>query len=265
MCSHCEKKFTSSTDLKGHICTRTEERRNVCPHCKKAFTRPRTLKDHILIHTGEKPHACPHCDMKFAWAKSLKSHMFSHTGEKPHACPHCDKCFTRSGTLKQHILIHTGEKPHAYPHSSLTHCGRRYRKVVQLEAHVEIPMIDKLKNETASPSMSARSKISFMDSEQEPQVCNSTNDAVPNFIKKEECESHLIGSLKSAKLNHQLDFCNCKSEPSSSSSSSSSSHDHGDGDDIKKHLEYTPNSTCFFCVRGFVKEADLTRHLNSHN
>ena len=85
-CSQCDNGFTTSSDLKRHIETHSEDKSYQCSQCDKAFNRNSDLQRHIVLHSGEKPYQCSQCDNGFTTCSGLKIHTETHTGEKSYHC-----------------------------------------------------------------------------------------------------------------------------------------------------------------------------------
>ena len=89
-CSHCDKQFALSGDLKKkHEGTHSKEQ-FTCLQCGKKFAIFSDLKQHKRTHAGEEPYSCSHCDKKFALLANLKQHERIHIGEKPFSCSNTD-------------------------------------------------------------------------------------------------------------------------------------------------------------------------------
>ena len=113
MCEICEKTFYNAENLKGHILTVHEERKDhKCDICDKSFSFAISLKKHInFIHEGRKDYECQSCGKSFTTGQSLRNHFqIVHEGRKDCKCKYCDKSFSLKFTLKKHI-----EKIHENP------------------------------------------------------------------------------------------------------------------------------------------------------
>jgi uncharacterized Zn-finger protein len=75
-CPHCPKKFKQTSNLKTHIRTVHEQRKDFgCPHCFKAFGQNGGLQRHIrTIHEQRKDFQCPDCPKQYGENSSLQRH-----------------------------------------------------------------------------------------------------------------------------------------------------------------------------------------------
>ena len=54
-----------------------------CPNSNKVFSTSSKMRIHEITHTNEKPFKCSQCDKKFAQEINLKKHEKKHKEEKP--------------------------------------------------------------------------------------------------------------------------------------------------------------------------------------
>ena len=145
-CSHCDYKFSSSSAIKIHERTHTDERPFPCSDCGKSFRRQDHLRDHMYTHTKEKPLKCGKCGIGFSQLRSLAVHKILHTENHGQKCPLCKLAFGQRSSLKSHLLTHTEVKPkqlhevaEGLPGRLL--CGGRLADRLSLEEEVVEPTI----------------------------------------------------------------------------------------------------------------------------
>ena len=62
------------------------EKPHQCPECQKRFSSTSNLKTHMRLHSGTKPYACDRCSAKFTQFVHLKLHKRLHNNERPFCC-----------------------------------------------------------------------------------------------------------------------------------------------------------------------------------
>lgn len=106
VCSHCSKEFGGKTDLQRHMLIHSDERPHKCSECGKCYRQAVNLKNHITTaHEHKKQFACTQCPKSFALKERLKLHMRLHSGEKPYPCALCEKRFARGGQVSSEINL----------------------------------------------------------------------------------------------------------------------------------------------------------------
>ena len=104
-CERCGKIFTSQRNLRKHIESVHEGKRNFsCGHCDKKYAQSKDLSSHISrIHQNQQHNKCPHCDINFASKHILQKHIeVLHDKKKPFTCNNCDKTFGAKLGLQRH-------------------------------------------------------------------------------------------------------------------------------------------------------------------
>ncbi|CAL4066903.1 unnamed protein product, partial [Meganyctiphanes norvegica] len=100
-CSQYEQEFSQKKTLIKNKKIYTGNKPYQCSHCDKPFSTNTNLSHESVIrkHTREKPYQCSQCDKAFLRKCDLIGHQTTHTGEKPYQCSQCDKAFSRKGYL----------------------------------------------------------------------------------------------------------------------------------------------------------------------
>ena len=105
-CSHCAAAFVTSSNLKRHVRTVHEKRRDYkCPHCAATFGQKGDLNKHVrTVHEKRRDHACPHCAATFGHAGNLKAHVRTvHEKRRDYKCPHCPAAFGQAHHRARHM------------------------------------------------------------------------------------------------------------------------------------------------------------------
>jgi len=105
-------------------------RPDLCTVCDKRFTTKSDLNVHSKRHTAEYLYLCSQCDTRFQTQESLHQHMNSHTHTSKFKCTECGKCFRDGNRLAIHRRRHSGERPF-----ECTVCDKRFTTKSDLNAH----------------------------------------------------------------------------------------------------------------------------------
>ncbi|KAH8257058.1 hypothetical protein KR038_001949 [Drosophila bunnanda] len=135
ICSHCSKEFGGKTDLQRHMLIHSDERPHKCKDCGKSYRQAVNLKNHITTaHEHRKQFSCSQCPKSFALKERLRLHMRLHSGEKPYPCALCDKKFARGGQLQQHMVSHHKTSIQQF---NCTKCSASFSTNANLRVHME--------------------------------------------------------------------------------------------------------------------------------
>ena len=129
-CDHCERKFTTKSNLTRHIQSIHEGVMYPCNQCDFKGTLKNTLTLHIKSKHEGVMYGCSQCDYEASNQSNLTVHIKSkHEGVK-YACNQCDYQATEKGKLRVHIQSkHEGMK------YSCIHCDKQYYDSSTLRRH----------------------------------------------------------------------------------------------------------------------------------
>ncbi|NWH94543.1 PRDM5 protein, partial [Aegithalos caudatus] len=116
-CQECDKKFISANQLKRHMITHSEQVQHRQQHCELPHSVSSMCPNPVLeeppveTHSEERPFQCEECKALFRTPFSLQRHLLIHNSERTFKCDHCDATFKRKDTLNVHIqVVHDGHK-----------------------------------------------------------------------------------------------------------------------------------------------------------
>ena len=108
-CSHCDKKFGKSSELKRHEETHVRRTTQEVSHKELEKTRLKAgQKRREVLESGS--FSCCHCGKRFWENRELDKHEKLHTGERPFMCCICGKAFIDAPRLKRHEIKHINDK-----------------------------------------------------------------------------------------------------------------------------------------------------------
>ena len=240
--SHSSKSFERLQDCKSH-------KNDYVLTAAKSFSCKVQYNEHLYTDTGEKE--CAHCGLSFLTGTELKHHMYNHTGDRPYTCPHCGKgCLYRS-TLEDHMTKHNREKQ-IIPSSRL-----------DSDRCPDTLISDMMKQKTRSQLRVTEKTSEGPSTELDrvvgvTKVCTDSGPIETFLSTKLKQENDLSASSNeqmetSCTLSDKRSYCQCEPYP-----------DEPTAFQTKIYKRDTVHSRCNVCVRGFVKENDLVRHLASH-
>ncbi|KAM7352725.1 uncharacterized protein ACRADG_005133 [Cochliomyia hominivorax] len=132
-CEICSAFFTTSSNLKSHKFTHSNQKTYKCKHCSVAFKSPRDLKRHEPSHKKIKDIHCTICEKTFTKRASLNAHMITvHRRIRKHKCTDCDKTFGKRSNLINHMRIHSGERPF-----ECSYCSWKFAQSSALKRHMK--------------------------------------------------------------------------------------------------------------------------------
>jgi KRAB domain-containing zinc finger protein len=136
LCQHCGKVFDTHEQLRTHFRYNHKERPESCGICHHKFHSIRDLKRHVSsVHEGRKDVQCQECGKFFACSNTLATHVRCvHLKLRPYKCQLCQKAFTLLDTLKKHRLwAHSNTRPFG-----CDQCGKAFAIKNQLNNHVKV-------------------------------------------------------------------------------------------------------------------------------
>ncbi|KAL7735922.1 hypothetical protein ACLKA6_002367 [Drosophila palustris] len=109
-CSLCDRSFSFSSQLSGHMRTHDEThiaKPFVCEFCGKSFKQKIQMSNHVTaVHTKIRAFKCTMCPKDFLTKRDLKDHIKAHLNIRDKVCEICQKAFTNANALVKHRHIH---------------------------------------------------------------------------------------------------------------------------------------------------------------
>ncbi|CAL4104689.1 unnamed protein product [Meganyctiphanes norvegica] len=171
-CIKCGAAFKQSFNLTAHMLIHTDQPKNYkCDLCDYSCVTSSVLKKHMHSHSEEKPFKCPECDYKCKLKCNLKTHMRIHSNERPYACIYCAYSSTSSSTLRKHILRH--ERPYMCEHID---CFYSFAFSKELQKHMLTH--EEINKDNSAVSNDPQEHISRHDVKESSTVSNDTKENI---------------------------------------------------------------------------------------
>ncbi|KAM6120167.1 LOW QUALITY PROTEIN: PR domain zinc finger protein 5 [Pterocles gutturalis] len=140
-CQECDKKFISANQLKRHMITHSGNVQNntnlyiktpyTCEVCNKSFKRLDQVTAHKIIHSEDNS-KCKLCGTGFAHRNVYKNHKKTHSEERPFQCEECKALFRTPFSLQRHLLIHNSERTF-----KCDHCDATFKRK-DINVHIQV-------------------------------------------------------------------------------------------------------------------------------
>ncbi|NWX53090.1 PRDM5 protein, partial [Steatornis caripensis] len=134
MCSVCNKKCSSATNLQEH---RKVHEIFECQECDKKFISANQLKRHMITHSGNVQHRQQHCELPHSVSSLCLSPVLeeppTHSEARPFQCEECKALFRTPFSLQRHLLIHNSERTF-----KCDHCDATFKRKDTLNVHIQV-------------------------------------------------------------------------------------------------------------------------------
>ncbi|XP_030762145.1 GDNF-inducible zinc finger protein 1-like [Sitophilus oryzae] len=156
-CAHCDKKYTSKTNVQhhlqnNHIDSRAKELNKLqkkvyrCSTCSYQARDMSGLRQHNLVHLAPEERqmfACAHCEKKYTLKRNLRRHLTDdHTDTRMkesqknvHRCSTCSYQTRDISTLRQHEKLHLA--PEERQMFVCTQCDKKFSRKYDLKRHLK--------------------------------------------------------------------------------------------------------------------------------
>ncbi|XP_040411733.1 PR domain zinc finger protein 5 isoform X6 [Cygnus olor] len=134
MCSVCNKKCSSATNLQEH---RKIHETFECQECDKKFISANQLKRHMITHSEKRPYTCEVCNKSFKRLDQVTAHKIIHSEDKPYKCKLCGKGFAHRNVYKNHKKVQHRQQHCELPHSVSSICLNPVLEEPPIETHSE--------------------------------------------------------------------------------------------------------------------------------
>lgn len=82
-CDHCDKTFTTNTQLRRHTLAHLKKHAFTCTACEMNFNIPNLAKDHVLRHHLNFSIDCSLCNRKYFEKRKLQRHLHNNHDDDP--------------------------------------------------------------------------------------------------------------------------------------------------------------------------------------
>ncbi|XP_037081414.1 zinc finger protein 236-like [Pollicipes pollicipes] len=214
-----------------------------CQKCGKTLNIWKRYLNHIKSHDYEKPFKCDKCPEAFNFQKNWELHAVSHAAD-PTPCPDCGRAFRRVASLRAHLALHEVDEAIVCPQ-----CQHEFPTQVLLDKHLPVHTAPAAVNLELVPGTVADADA---DAELGADPAGGDNVLKPSNIKRTCTQCKLVFATNRELLDHHKEHQTIRSilklqqqrrrtKPSS-----------------------RPSTRCQICQKSFAKPGLLRRHQLIH-
>ncbi|XP_035712326.1 gastrula zinc finger protein XlCGF8.2DB-like [Folsomia candida] len=138
-CTLCGKEFKTRAELEKHISIHTKEKSYVCSTCERRFPSLSNLRSHEVTHlekSARRIFKCCLCPQMSLTRANLQKHVqVVHENQGNYHCSFCDKRFSTLGNMRLHVDVK--HPPNREKIHSCDKCEYRSHSKVYLAQHVK--------------------------------------------------------------------------------------------------------------------------------
>ena len=241
-CEYCGKEFRRKDNLTRHVKSHLNLREFPCTECSKAFNAKPDLKNHQKIHAAKRLANTQNGQNDTAGGEENIDSLWKHR------CEFCGKLFLRKDNFTRHMQSHLNLREF-----KCTQCDRAFNSKPELRNHLKIHHAESVASTQEGKNGTAGEEENIKPlGKHECELCGK------RFTKKNNLTRHVQSHMNLREFKCTL--CDKAFNTKPELKYHLKLHEArrtGDTDFLNRHM-------CQHCGKGFSKNNNLTRHVQSH-